>query len=359
MSKLYGTSRIWLTLFSLVVVFLVTAYPQDNFERLFYYVDDKPSYQSFVSHAGEIDVVAPAVYSVDENGVVWGEIDRRVLEVAARDGVKVVPLVHNPGFDQEMVHGLLADSTARRRAIGALLELCREHGFAGFQFDFENVHIDDRDAFTRFYREAARAFHAAKLEISVAVVHRPGSLPGPSSYFRWLFTNWRAAYDVEALAEIGDFVSVMTYSQHTRRTPPGPNAGLPWVLRNLEYFLERAPAAKLSLGIPLGSQHWHIVHDDQQYHANARSWSDNLDYEWAMGMAERHGAKVLWDDTQKVPYTVFENGGLFEYIYFEDVRSFSAKLDLVKEHRLRGFSAWVLGREDPKVWELLKRSSGR
>jgi spore germination protein YaaH len=55
-----------------------------------------------------------------------------------------------------------------------------------------------------------------------------------------------------------------------------------------------------------------------------------------------------------VPYTFFENGGLFEYIFFEDARSFRAKVDLIKKYKLRGFSAWVLGNEDPKVWEVLE-----
>ncbi len=326
---------------------------RQKLQRLFYYVDKEASYKSLTQHIDQIDIVAPAAFNVDENGVVWGEIDPRVVELAARHRVKVMPLVHNPRFDQKMVHDLLADSTARRRAIDFLLEICRERGFAGLQFDFENVHMNDRDAFTRFYREAAQALHAENFQISAAVVHRPGSLPGPSSYFRWLFTNWRAAYDLKALAEIGDFISVMTYSQHTRRTTPGPNAGIPWVMRNLEYFLEQVPAEKLSLGIPLGSQHWYVVHDDEKYLANARSWSDNLDYEWAVGIAQRHGAKILWNEEQQVPYTFFDNGGLFEYIFFEDARSFAAKLKLARKFKLRGFSAWVLGREDPKIWEVL------
>jgi len=148
---------------------------------------------------------------------------------------------------------------------------------------------------------------------------------------------------------------VMTYAQHTRRTPPGPNAGIPWVTKNLEYFLQFVPPEKLSLGIPLGAQHWHVVHDDEKYFANARSWSDNLSYAWAVGKAERYGAKILWLEDQQVPYTFFENGGVFEYIFFEDVRSFRAKLALRKTYKLRGFSAWVLGNEDPEIWRALSQ----
>ncbi len=339
----------------ILLVFAMTAYAQHSFERLFYYIDQKQSYASLQQHIKQIDILGAGSYAVDENGVVWGEIDRRVLALARQNGVKVMPLLVNPGFKQDMLSKLLSDSTARQRAVATMLNLCRENSFYGMQFDFENLHLTDRDSYTQFYREAAQALHQENFKISVAVVHRPEENPGPNQYFKWLFSSWRAGYDLKALAEIGDFISVMTYSQHTRRTPPGPNAGVPWVIMNIEYFLKSVPPEKLSLGIPLGAQHWHVVHDDEKYVANARSWSENLDYEWAMGKAERYGAKVMWHEEQQVPFTFFENGGLFEYIFFEDARSFRAKLALMKKYKLRGFSAWVLGNEDAEIWQVLEQ----
>jgi spore germination protein YaaH len=74
-------------------------------------------------------------------------------------------------------------------------------------------------------------------------------------------------------------------------------------------------------------------------------------------LVERFNATVEWNDKQQVPFAVFENGGLFEYLYLEDARSFKAKLDVMKTHNLRGFSAWVLGNEDPAVWKLLPKVS--
>src|SRR5690606_21600398 len=114
--------------------------------------------------------------------------------------------------------------------VGAsLAELCRRHEYDGIQVDFENLSINDRDAFTRFYRELAGALEPTTCGLSIAVVHRPDELPGPTMYHKWLFDSWRGGYDLAALGEIGDFISIMSYSQHTRRTPPGPQAGAPWV----------------------------------------------------------------------------------------------------------------------------------
>jgi spore germination protein YaaH len=47
-------------------------------------------------------------------------------------------------------------------------------------------------------------------------------------------------------------------------------------------------------------------------------------------------------------------GGTFEWLYLENARSFAAKLALMREKKLRGFSAWVLGPEDPEIWKALK-----
>jgi spore germination protein YaaH len=336
-----------------ICLYPFSSFTQTNIESLFYYVDQEASFESFNKNIDKISILAPANYSVDEDGVVWGSVDPRVLKLAMQHNVAVMPLVHNPGFNQEMLHRLLENEEARQRAITSMVGECRLYGYLGIQFDFENLNINDKDAFTWFYKETAEALHKEGFKLSVAVVHRPQSYPGPTKYFKWLHKNWRAGYDLKALAEIGDFISVMTYSQHTRRTPPGPNAGIPWVIRNIEYFLTHVPPDKLSLGIPVTSQHWHTIQDNEKYVVNARSWSTGLSHSEAMALADRFNAKVKWLDDQKVAFTFFENGGLFEYIFFEDGRSFKNKLDLAKKYKLRGFSVWVIGSEDPQIWENL------
>lgn len=249
---------------------------------------------------------------------------------------------------------LVRPAAARRRAVAAMVELCRRYGFAGIQFDFENVSIADRDAYTTFFREAADALHGAGYRIGMAVVHRPDALPGPTRYHGWLFTNWRGGYDLEAIARIADFISVMTYAQHTRRTPPGPQASVKWMEDVVRYVLEHVPPDKLSLGIPTGSQHWYTSQEDRIVPEMARSYSENIDYARAMALIERNGAEVVWSAEHQVAFAYYDRGGTFEWIFLEDARSFAAKLELARRFRLRGISVWVLGNEDPAIWEQLR-----
>ena len=347
-----------------VVCSVVLAFPgwglraQQPLERLFYYVDAENSYASLVKHVDQITILGPQVYTVDSLGIVWGGVDRRVLDLAKRHGVKVMPLVVNEGFNQPALRRLLADSAARGRAVRALAGLCRDNGFWGIQFDIENVNLQDRDRLTAWYTDAATALHAAGCRISIAVVHRTEDAPGPTGYHRFLYESWREGYDLAALGRVGDFVSLMSYDQQTRRTPPGPVAGLPWMRDNVEYFLRFVPPQKLSLGIPLWSEHWFSRYDPS-IPERARSWSETVSWAWGAGLAERNGAAVQWDSVQAAPWAMFANGGVFEWVFLNDGRSFRAELALAREKKLRGFSAWVLGPEDERIWDVLRGEGKR
>jgi spore germination protein YaaH len=344
---------LYLTLLALLT-FSLPVEAQRSMERLFYYYDNPASWESLRVNIDQISIVAPGGYSVDEDGIVWGEVDARVLRLAREHNVPVIPLVVNPGFNQETLHRLLNNEAARRRAIATLVEECRRHGYHGIQVDFENLSINDRDAFTSFYRELATELRRGGFGISAAVVHRPDELAGPTQYHKWLFRNWRAGYDLKAIGEIGDFVSIMSYNQHTRRTPPGPQHGMPWMREVIDYFRSQVPAGKLSLGIITGGMRWYTSQEDRITPEMARSYSNTLSHAQALGLLDRYGASLRWDDEQQVSYTYYSNGGTFEWLFLEDARSFAARVDLVDEYQLRGFSVWVLGPEDPGIWDHLR-----
>ena len=342
-----------------LVLALLLAAPRvvsaQGIERLFYYVDREVSYNSLVKNIELIDVLGPQVYTVDSLGILWGSLDSRVLALAKAKGVKVMPLVVNEGFNQPALRRLLADSTARRRAVASMVAICKENGYWGIQFDIENINIQDRDSFTRWYKEAADALHAAGFKISVAVVHRIDDEAGPTGYHRFLQDSWRAGFDMAALGRIGDFVSLMSYDQHTGRTPPGPGASLPWLRENIEYALKYVPAAKLSAGIPIYGRHWAARPDAGP--DRVRTTQTSVSWSWGSGIVERSGATMQWDEREQVPFAHIVNGGVYEWLFLENARSFEAKLAVIRERKLRGFSAWALGSEDEKIWDVLRRTA--
>lgn len=333
---------------------------QPPVEAIFYYVNTEDSYQSLEAHIRQISILAPQAFKMDAQGAITGDLDPRALALAKQHNVPVMPLVVNPGFDEQIIHSVLQDSAARTRAISSLLALCQKHHFQGIQFDFEHIHVSYRDAYTQFVREAAAALRPKGYLLSAALFPRTSDAPGDSPFQKWYFDYRAGAFDYKALAEAADFLSIMTYDQHSSNTPPGPVAGLPWMERVIEYVLSKIPAQKFSLGIPLYSYHWFPSADLPPVEGGisgmfprAKSTGRGLSFANAMTVLRENNAAAKWDERNQIHLSYFERGDVFEYIFLEDGRSFRAKFDLVNKYGLRGFSSWRLGLEDPAIWETL------
>jgi len=317
-----------------------------------WYVRGEESIQAFLAHAEQISIVSPQVFVMDSTGAIHGSVDARVIATARAKGVKLIPLVMNPGFDQPSLHRVLTDPVARVTGLHALAELCRANRFDGIQFDFENFHVSDRDAFTSFVRAAVDSVHRAGCSLSAAVVPRTGDDPGPGSYDRWIYDNWRGGYDYKALADTLDFISYMTYAQHTGGTSPGPVAGYPWMLACLDFVLAQGvPPAKLSLGLAGYSDWWYPGYDEKN---GARLRGNDIAYSRGQELLAGVGVTASWDSVQLAPYAMWESHGVFQHLWLEDARAFMAKRRLAVDRGLRGYSVWLLGSEDPAVWAALR-----
>jgi spore germination protein YaaH len=320
-----------------------------------WYARGEPSVQSFLSHADQISIISPQVFTLDSLGVIRGSVDRRIVDHARAKGVKLVPLVLNPGFDQRSIHRVLTTPAARQRAIRSLAAMCREHRLDGIQLDIENVNIGDKGAFTSFVRESVDSVHRAGCTLSAAVVPRSSEDPGPTTYHRWIFENWRGAYDYKALADTLDFISYMTYAQHTGNSPAGPVGGFPWMEDALRYVLSLGVAPhKISLGVPAYSDWWFPAYDVK---AGARMRGRDISYVRAESILVRSGVHPVWDDVQKAPFAAWDERGVFQYVWMEDARAFATKLALVTKYDLRGYSVWLLGSEDPRTWDAIRATT--
>lgn len=324
-------------------------------KALFYMTDAENSIRSFEANASRIDIIVPTVYSTDGDGLVWGAPDPRVLETARRSSVALMPILVNTGFKQDQMHALLANPAARRRMINSLVEQCRKYFYYGIQFDFENVSYLDRALLVSLVADSSAALGREGFKLSIATVPNAGDYPGRGDYARWVYMNWRGAYDLEQLAPHVEFVSLMTYDEHTRNTPPGPVAGMPWVEMLLDDAAQRMPKEKISLGIPLYGRRWYSGMRDKDPSVQVATISAAD----ARALAGAMKVPALWDASEHCPWFYFYRDGFREYVFYNDAHSFRDRLELARQRGLHGFSAWVLGSEDQQLWQELPAKTSR
>lgn len=307
---------------------------------LFYVTNSKSAMTSLRAHIGSMDIVAPQTYASTPAGKLLGKPSSEMLKLAHDSGAEVMPLVVNQNFSQEGMHLLLMSDAAQNRLLVSLITDARTYGYIGYQYDFEHMFVTDKDLYSTFVKKSAPILRAAGLQFSVALAPRHSDIATDYGVGSW--NNWTGAFDYAAIGEAADFVSVMAYDDSKSE---GPVASLPWVEQVVSYTLARVPAAKVSLGIPFYT--W--------VRNNKTGALENIvTYPSVAKLIDSNSYLAKgWSDRLGVSYVIYKKKNKNLTAWYEDQKSFQSKLALVSENKLRGFSAWAIGQEDPKVWDTM------
>ena len=321
---------------------------------LFYIGSGPESVRDFLAHSSQIDLAVPTWYQVDDNGLVTGGPEPLVYQRAKAENVPLMPLIAL--FNKQKFHTLASSAEAQKQMNDKLLADAAQFGYVGYQFDFEDIDYRDRDLLSAVVKTTADVLHAHGLKLTIATVPNAPGGPGNGSFNKWMWTDWRGAYDLAAIGKSVDLVCLMTYDQHTRWTMPGPVAGWQWTVDNVNYALRFVPKEKLSLGIPVYGYHWYTdgpIHDkdeDKPSHGAAYIGAPN-----AMLLAQSYKAQIQWDEQDRTAYFWFYRDQMREWVFYTDKRTFEERYNLVKQLGLEGFCSWVLGEEDPAIWTVLPK----
>jgi len=348
----------WLCL--LLAAFAPAAYAKTPV-ALFYMTNSPNSIRDFFAHSSQIDLLVPTWYDVDQNGLVTGEPEPAVLAQAQSEKLAVMPIVALG--NKRWLHLLVGNAEAQARMNDALLRECKDHGYVGFQFDIEDIDYLDRDGLSALVKTTADALHAKGLQLSIATVPNAPGYAGAGGFAKWIYTDWRGAYDLAALAKSVDLICLMTYDQNTRWTTPGPVAGWQWTLDNMKYALQFVPKEKLSLGIPLYGYHWYTgapivtpaAGPEQNPVEKPNPTADYISDADALQLAHDWGGKLEWDPVDHSAWFYVVREQMREWVFFTDLRTFQDRYNLAEQNGLQGFCSWVLGEEDPAIWSILPR----
>ena len=125
-------------------------------------------------------------------------------------------------------------------------------------------------------------------------------------------------------------------------------APLNQVRRVVEYALTQIPAEKINLGIPNYGYDWPLPYE------RGVTKAETINNIQAVRIAVANDAEIQFDETAQSPFFTYADQGTAHEVWFEDVRSLSAKFDLIKEFGLRGCGYWQIMQWFRANWLLLR-----
>ena len=285
----------------------------------------------------------------DRNG--WGgSTTAAIVQEAHAHGVLLIVTVTN--FEGSEITSIVNNAANRQRAIASCLALMDEHGADGINIDFEFVPKAARDGFVTFMSELTDAVRAA------APNGGPGhvSLAGPA-------IDWNGAYDYDVLLENTDGIMVMAYGYHwTQSTTPGPTSPLfsgdLWSSRSVAWTIDDyltyggvENRGNIIIGLPWYGRAWKVANTD----IPGEALSSGATKTFKAAEPEARSLGKGWEDVSKSTYYHKTSAGELSQIWYDDGRSFEAKIAYVDEMDLGGIGIWALGYEGdyPDLWDAI------
>ena len=119
------------------------------------------------------------------------------------------------------------------------------------------------------------------------------------------------------------------------------------VARVIEYAVQVIPSDKILMGIPNYGYDWLLPFEQGVTKATS------IGNDYAVQVAFNNNAEIKYDNTSQTPYFNYWDKQKREHVvWFEDVRSIKAKLDLLKENNLLGAGYWNIMRSFVPNWSL-------
>lgn len=282
--------------------------------------------QSLRDHADQIDILSPAWFHSNANGMIYGNDSPVVTQFAKAHGIKVVPIVANGEFQQSVAHSLTSDGSHQTQLLDSLQWLVNNFGYDGVNIDFENLASSDRALFSGMMTNVYARLHPIGKLVTIALPPRTSET----------FGGWSGGFDYAGIAPNVDLALLMAYDQHYSGGPAGPIADVAWVNDVVTYAKSVIPHQKILLGMPFYGYNWNL------YGGGARA----MTYNDIVSTVFANGGQIQLDAAAQSPFFSYEG----HRIWFENSTSLHAKMNLIGVHGLAGWGGWRLGQEDPNFW---------
>ena len=340
--------------------------------RAAFYENDEANYSTLKAHIHQIDMLFPdwlhvitpegnlvgatplfpvRLYNVvDAAGVHGVDPENRVKTTieAAKVDTDVFPMLNDYNtltgkWNGDVIGQMLENQEARERLHLQLDKfLWANPSYGGICLDFEAIPDKDLKLYAEWIGELHEDFRAKNLRVYVNV------------------QSSAADAFLKALARNSDGIILMNYDEHEESSDPGPVASEPWFEANLTRVMKVVPKDKIICGIGNYGYDWAMpLPGKGQKPSDKVVDVDDLTVQDAWQRAADAGADVHLEGDELNPHFAYDDEDAHQRheVWFLDGVTALNEMRAGRQMGLRTFALWVLGKEDPSIWQVWDRPS--
>ncbi len=262
----------------------------------------------------------------------------RTRSAGASPWMALTPFSSEGAFNNQLIKVLVENQELQDKLIGQILTTVQEKGYEGVDIDFEYILPENREQYAQFAGRVREKMNEYGYKVTVAVA------PKISDRQRGILVE---GVDYALLGQNANAIFLMTYEWGYTYGPPMAVAPLDKVREVVEYAVTQIQPEQLILGIPNYGYDWTLPYE--RGITRARSIG-NVE---AVEIASENGASIEYARISQSPWFTYRNNGMEHVVWFEDVRSITAKWELIREFGLSGARYWNLMRPFRANWLLV------
>jgi len=286
--------------------------------------------------SNSLTYIAVVSYSFTTQGYAYVLLDdTEIVRESNKLGVTPLLMIRNftsKGFDAELAGNVFVNPVYRRNLIDSLLRFVNEKEYGGVSLDIEFIPPARRREFNTFLNELKAALGPRILHVNVHA--KTEDLP----------TNRIVgAYDYQSIGAIADVVAVMTIDYGYPGGPPNPVAPLWWMDQIVRYATSLIDSRKVQIAFPLYGYDWRVIDNT----------TTALSVNGAQNQAISANTVIEFNKIAASPWYRYWKGMEENIVWFEDIRSYQEKYNLVDQYQLLGVTYWQLNLPAPQNWAYL------
>ena len=255
--------------------------------------------------------------------------DEEIISIAKEYGtvplLTLTSITENGTFSSELVESLLSSPELTSSVAVSLAETAVENGYGGVDLDFEYIPSQYADGYVALINELQTLLPEGYV-IFTSLAPKTSAAQSGLLY---------EGHDYGKIGAASDYVLLMTYEWGYTYGPPLPVSPINSVRRVLDYGVTQIPPEKILMGMSNYGYDWRLPF------VQGESKAEKLTNYQALARAEYYGVDVQYDEEAQAPFFTYTSPDGSEHIvWFEDERSWRARLALVEEYGLAGISIW-------------------